>query len=687
MNHHLHNQANALLYQALQRPPATRRQYLDDACGARPDLVELVNSMLSHIDQLDAFLEDELAGPPDTDPDDDTLRLSEGDLVGRWRVLRELEHGALGTLLLVQAEDGRRGALRIVDATALGLEQLALYQRERELLASLTHPDIAHLIDSGKLPDGRPYVVVEHSDGQPIDAFCTQAKLAEEARIALVNRVGMALHHAHQRLVVHGRLNTENILVDPDGAPKLGGFGLAALSGGRDQTGALHTTGTDIAALGTILRTLLADGARVLPAELERIAAKAASADPARQYGSADQVVRDLQRYLDPQPPLSAVTSPVKSIPVSAPPAAPPGMSRRWLAGVSVALLVGAGAGAAAGWQAGQQHAQAGVLPAVEKTAVAPMPDVADVPAEAPQAASASVESPASTIAAGQTAARLLQEAATRHSAGDLTGARERVQQALDLSAAHQHDAAARALHADALELSAAVLIENGEGSAGLAQLRKALSMREELAGESADTDARAAIAHTRIALADGLVDVGAYAEAESTYKLAREFYLGQAQSADDSAARVMLGEIDLARANALYLRKHWRTAGLTVRAMRGALPDDASPVLKARAALLEALLQPGGTAAQAYAAARKALPTLTDEYERDQANVPMLRHSAMAWRRTGEIAARAGQQQAACDYYALAEKRYVELEFGSRLNELDKSARAQLGALRGSCS
>jgi hypothetical protein len=232
-------------------------------------------------------------------------------------------------------------------------------------------------------------------------------------------------------------------------------------------------------------------------------------------------------------------------------------------------------------------------------------------------------------------------------------------------------------------QASGILLIEQGDTAAGLARLRQELAAREAAAAATAGAEARLAAAHSRMALAQGLVASGAYAAADAEFKLAREAYAAQPAS---PATRIALAEVDLARANGQYLRKHFRTAGQTVRALRASLPAGADPVLGARAALLEALIQPGGTAIQAYAAAREALPVMLADFEADPANLPKLRESALAWRRTGDIAARAEQLPAACANYALAEKRYAELETRGQLNALDRAARTQLNAVRAAC-
>src|SRR5260370_20818355 len=92
---------------------------------------------------------------------------------------------------------------------------------ERQILAQLDHPNIAHLLDGGTLPDGTAYIVMEYIDGIPIDSYCDQHRLDIAARLALFQVVCAAVHYAHQNLIVHRDLKPSNILVTGASLPKL----------------------------------------------------------------------------------------------------------------------------------------------------------------------------------------------------------------------------------------------------------------------------------------------------------------------------------------------------------------------------------------------------------------------------------------------------------------------------------
>jgi eukaryotic-like serine/threonine-protein kinase len=266
--------------------PDARATRLDALAGDDPDLRRAVERLLAAHDAAGAFLD---AGPrtlplPDTAPD------VVGHRVGAYEIVRELGRGGMGVVYLgVRVDDQYRKEVAIKVLRA-ALERHVLhtrFARERQILASLDHPDIARLIDAGTTDDGQPYLVMDLVDGVPIDDYCQQHDLPIEARLALFRRVCDAVHHAHRHLVVHRDLKPRNILVTPDGSPRLLDFGIAKLlspdddaapgsyqAGGQVTETGLHlmtpeyaspeqargdvvTTASDIYSLGVILFQLL----------------------------------------------------------------------------------------------------------------------------------------------------------------------------------------------------------------------------------------------------------------------------------------------------------------------------------------------------------------------------------------------------------------------------------------------
>ncbi|HKG93212.1 MAG TPA: serine/threonine-protein kinase [Gemmatimonadaceae bacterium] len=207
-----------------------------------------------------------------------------GRHIGPYRVQRELGRGGMGVVYLAERDDGqyrRRVAVKVLRA---GPDADELHQRfvaERQILASLSHPNIAQLLDGG-LSDGQlPYLVIEYVDGLPITEYCDRHHLDVEARLRLFRDVCAAVHHAHQNLVLHRDLKPGNVLVTGAGQAKLLDFGIAKLLnpnlGGSEQPltrtafrlmtpayaspeqvrGDSLTTASDVYALGLLLYELL----------------------------------------------------------------------------------------------------------------------------------------------------------------------------------------------------------------------------------------------------------------------------------------------------------------------------------------------------------------------------------------------------------------------------------------------
>lgn len=151
----------------------------------------------------------------------------------RYRVLRELGHGGMGTVYLAERADGefhQLVALKTLNAVGGGATALAQRLRvERQILAGLQHPHIARLLDGGTDAAGRPWLVMEYVDGERIDRWCEREALSLRDRIALFLPVCDAVAYAHQQLVVHRDIKPGNILVSAQGVPKLLDFGIARL--------------------------------------------------------------------------------------------------------------------------------------------------------------------------------------------------------------------------------------------------------------------------------------------------------------------------------------------------------------------------------------------------------------------------------------------------------------------------
>ena len=207
-----------------------------------------------------------------------------GQAIGPYTLVREIGHGGMGTVWLARRTDGRyegEVAIKFLRSGLFGHGDAARFEREGNILARLSHPNIARLLDAGVMADGaQPYLILEYIDGEPIDQYCHRLALPLDARLRLMLDVLAAVAHAHNRLVLHRDLKPTNILVTPAGEVKLLDFGIAKLldDAARDQTaltahagnvftpefaapeqlqGGDVTTATDVYALGVLLYILL----------------------------------------------------------------------------------------------------------------------------------------------------------------------------------------------------------------------------------------------------------------------------------------------------------------------------------------------------------------------------------------------------------------------------------------------
>ena len=221
----------------IDSPPDARAARLDALTAGDSELHRAVERLLAAHDAAGAFLD----RGPDTMALPDVAETVVGRRIGAYEVVREIGRGGMGTVYLgIRVDDQYRKAVAIkVLRAALDRDVLhARFARERQILASLDHPDIARLIDAGTTDGGQPYLVMDLVEGVPIDEYCQRHALPVEARLALFRRVCDAVHHAHRHLVVHRDLKPRNILVAEDGSPRLLDFGIAKLLGPDDDAGA-----------------------------------------------------------------------------------------------------------------------------------------------------------------------------------------------------------------------------------------------------------------------------------------------------------------------------------------------------------------------------------------------------------------------------------------------------------------
>jgi serine/threonine-protein kinase len=357
---------NHLLDAALDRPPSERERWLESLGpeheGLKPRLRDLLarahstedGEFLATLPKLDVDA-GELSGGGGDEP---------GDAVGPYRLVRELGSGGQGAVWLAERSDGlihRPVALKLPHGAWKRMGLALRMAREREILASLAHPNIARLYDVGLTRQGQPFLALEYVEGRPIDEYCREHDLALSSRLRLFAQVSSAVAYAHAKLVVHRDLKPANILVTAEGQVQLLDFGIAKLleegqaketelteRAGRALTPAYAspeqilgeplTIASDVYSLGVILYELLT-GARpyhpkrdsrgaledaivheepafpsdvapsrwrkALKGDLDTIVLKALKKQPEHRYATVHALADDIERYLGGRPVLA----------------------------------------------------------------------------------------------------------------------------------------------------------------------------------------------------------------------------------------------------------------------------------------------------------------------------------------------------------------------------------------------
>lgn len=179
--------------------------------------------------------------------DDNSAEDFTGRQIGAYRVLREIGRGGMGVVYEARRESedfSQTVALKILRHETNSIELARRFRRERQILASLEHPNIARLIDGGRASDGTPFIVMEYVEGAPVDEFCEEKNLNVLERLELFLEVCRAVSFAHSRLVAHRDLKPSNILVTAGGNVKLLDFGIAKILADDDDKAALDQTAT-----------------------------------------------------------------------------------------------------------------------------------------------------------------------------------------------------------------------------------------------------------------------------------------------------------------------------------------------------------------------------------------------------------------------------------------------------------
>jgi serine/threonine protein kinase len=360
-------QARELFEAAAAAGMPAREAILEQGCGADAELRAVVEGMIEADGEAHEIL-DRPFNLTDAEGANVAETFAPGGAIGPYRIVRELGAGGMGTVYLAERADGpapERYAIKILSWWSHG--QMRRFREEQSILSRLHHPNIARLIESGTAQSKCPYFVMEYVDGRPIHSFCNEHGYSTQERIQLFRQLCGAIRYLHQNLVMHRDLKPSNVLVTTGGAVKLLDFGIAKPLPGYDGADSLTqtmaglmtpdyaspeqirgervSTLTDVYALGVLLYELLTgvrpfensskqlhdrlrsiceeeperpsnavserhSGERKkvvqrLRGELDNIILKAMQKEPARRYGSVEQLDEDLRRYLQGLPVLT----------------------------------------------------------------------------------------------------------------------------------------------------------------------------------------------------------------------------------------------------------------------------------------------------------------------------------------------------------------------------------------------
>ena len=341
MNPERWQQVKLVFHATLDLEPAARNAYLAEACSSDDELRSEVEALLASSDEAEDFIE-----RPAMEFENHAASVV-GCKIGPYRVIELIGEGGMGAVYRSVREDDEFHQQVAIKLVKRGMDTdfvLRRFRTERQILARLNHPNIARLLDGGVTGDGLPYFVMEYLPGTPINEYCEQHFLPVEDRLRLFLPVCDAVLYAHQNLVVHRDLKATNILVTPDGVPKLLDFGIAKLLDRGDATvtlvrmmtpdysspeqirGETITTASDVYSLGVLLFEISTgqrpfhlaglpseqvarvieeqdpprpSSLRRLPSELDNIILKAMHKEPRMRYASVEHLAEDLRRHLE----------------------------------------------------------------------------------------------------------------------------------------------------------------------------------------------------------------------------------------------------------------------------------------------------------------------------------------------------------------------------------------------------
>lgn len=272
-----------LLNEVLQLETSEREKFLDNSNLSDEIRAEVESLLAFETEAQNMMFLSAVEFSKDFFDEEETKNVLTGQQIGVYKIVSELGYGGMGAVYLAERADGKfqqKVALKLLKREMNTAALRRRFQHEREILASLEHPNIARLLDAGTTEDKIPFLAMEYVEGLPIDDYCNEHNLDLNARLDLFRKVCLAVDFAHRNLVVHRDLKPSNILVTKEGIPKLLDFGISKIlsneygqsdSATVTKLGAMTpsyaspeqlqnksvTTATDIYSLGVILYELL----------------------------------------------------------------------------------------------------------------------------------------------------------------------------------------------------------------------------------------------------------------------------------------------------------------------------------------------------------------------------------------------------------------------------------------------
>ncbi len=227
----------ALFEACVDLPKTERAQWLQAHC---PDATsrERITRLLEAHDAAERDQALERPAPPSAERGERRI--------GPYKLLERVGEGAMGEVYLAEQVTPvvRRVALKVIKPGMDSREVIARFEVERQTLALMSHPSIAHIVDAGETESGQPYFAMEYVPGIPLNRYCDQHRLSIDARLQLFLQICDAVQHAHQKGVIHRDLKPGNLLVSElDGRPipKVIDFGIAKAVTPGTQASRAHT--------------------------------------------------------------------------------------------------------------------------------------------------------------------------------------------------------------------------------------------------------------------------------------------------------------------------------------------------------------------------------------------------------------------------------------------------------------